>query len=177
MLQEYDFATSLQFMSPLWEAQNPPEPIPNPEPKPNDIPANAPRDKGKGRQAQTPNPEGVGPLSRDPNDPNGNKNPSEGAISPLSKDGGELFRQVLTTLATHWPMETQAKVWELNTDDGTDQAKLQTFLSQCLLNFRDHPKACPTGASEIRYAISYLSDLAHQYFDPVILGKIVPEPA
>ena len=53
--------------------------------------------------------------------------------------------------------------------------KLHTFL-QCILNFRDCPKAFTTGVAKIQYAISYLSSAALQYFEPAILGEVTPEP-
>ena len=45
-----------------------------------------------------------------------------------------------------------------------------------MLNFQDRPKAFATGTAKIQYAISYLSSPALQYFEPVILGKVTPEP-
>jgi Retrotransposon gag protein len=87
-----------------------------------------------------------------------------------------LMRQVLTNLAKPRQPKAQAKVKEPDAYDGSNQAKLRTFFLQCMLNFRDRPSTFKTGSAKVQYAISYLTDMALQYCEPAILGKIQPEP-
>jgi Retrotransposon gag protein len=70
----------------------------------------------------------------------------------------------------------EPKVKEPDTYDSSNQAKLQTFFLQCMLNFRDRLSAFKTGSAKVQYAISYLTGMALQYGKPAILGELQPEP-
>ena len=47
------------------------------------------------------------------------------------------------------------KVWELDVFDGLDTHKLQPFLVQCTLNFRNRPNAFSTDSAKVTFALSY----------------------
>ena len=120
-------------------------------------------DKGKGREDP--------PDDDEPPPDNDSEHPS----SDSENQGKKFFNKLIRSLDKP-NTESRAKVREPEVYDGNDQAKLRTFFLQCMLNFRDRPKAFATGATKIQYAISYLSGPALQYFEPAILGEIVPEP-
>ena len=92
------------------------------------------------------------------------------------EDGKKFFKKLLLALDKPNPEPPRAKICNLKVYDGSNQAKLCTFFLQCMLNFQDCPKAFATGAAKIQYAISYLSGPTLQYFKPVILGEVTPEP-
>ena len=62
-----------------------------------------------------------------------------------------------------------AKVQDLDTFDGTDPKKLQTFLVQCELVYSDRPKAFRLDRSKITFAQSYLKGMALEWFEPDLL--------
>jgi Retrotransposon gag protein len=120
-----------------------------------------PTSKGKGRQD---------PLDDEPDD-----TPDEDPQDD-NEDRQKFFKKLLHALDKPNVEPPRAKVRDPEVYDGNDQAKLRTFFLQCMLNFRDRPKAFATGATKVQYAISYLSGPALQYFEPAILGEIIPEP-
>jgi hypothetical protein len=93
-------------------------------------------------------------------------------------NGNKILRNLVRTLKAQQQTskEARAKVREPEVFDGDDQTKLRTFFLQCTLNFRDRPKAFSSGTAKVQYAISYLSGPALQYFEPAILGELIPEP-
>ena len=123
-----------------------------------------PIDKGKGQEDPPP---GDNELDDDPDD-----DPQDDD----EEDGKKFFKKLLLALDKPNPKPPQAKIRDPEVYDGSDQVKLHTFFLQCMLNFRDCPKAFATGVAKIQYAISYLSGPALQYFKPVILGEVTPEP-
>jgi hypothetical protein len=70
----------------------------------------------------------------------------------------------------------QSKVREPDPFDGTDSHKLQTWLVQCQLNFRDRPKTFDTDEAKVNYAVSYLKGTALKWAEPAILGEEDPPP-
>ena len=52
------------------------------------------------------------------------------------------------------------KVREPDVFDGLDTHKLQPFLVQCTLNFRNHPDAFSTDSAKVTFALSYLKGTA-----------------
>ena len=67
-----------------------------------------------------------------------------------------------------------AKVQDLDTFDGTDPKKLQTFLVQCELIYSDCPKAFHLDRSKITFAQSYLKGMALEWFEPDLLDTNDP---
>ena len=59
---------------------------------------------------------------------------------------------------------SQVKVWDLDTFNGTDLKKLQTFFVQCELIYSDHPKAFHLDRSKITFTQSYLKGMALEWF-------------
>ena len=59
---------------------------------------------------------------------------------------------------------SQVKVQDLDTFDGTDPKKLQTFLVQCKLVYSNHPKVFRLNRSKITFTQSYLKNMALEWF-------------
>ena len=70
-------------------------------------------------------------------------NDSEDPFSDSENQGKKFFNKLLRSL-DKLNTESRAKVREPKVYDGNDQAKLCTFFLQCMLNFRDRPKAFAT---------------------------------
>src|SRR3984957_19576781 len=71
---------------------------------------------------------------------------------------------------------SQTKVREPNPFDGTDLAKLRTFLVQLQLSFNDRPSAFGNGQRKVNFAISYLKGMALAYFETSLLEPDVLNP-
>ncbi|KAF9006677.1 hypothetical protein BDQ17DRAFT_1239210 [Cyathus striatus] len=67
----------------------------------------------------------------------------------------------IRTLTSHIP---QRKVKEPDTFDGASVTKLEPFILQCLLVFRNNETMYPTDYSRVNYAISYLWGMAMNLF-------------
>ena len=52
--------------------------------------------------------------------------------------------------------------------DRSDTRKLQPFLTQCLLNFRDHPDAFSDDGAKVTYVFSFLHGTALDWFEPTL---------
>jgi Domain of unknown function (DUF4939) len=84
--------------------------------------------------------------------------------------------EALTLLARNikGPNKPSSKIREPDTFDGSDSRKLQPFIVQCTLNFRDRPNAFPTDSEKITYMLSYLKGTALAWFEPGLLAEDTP---
>ena len=64
------------------------------------------------------------------------------------------------------------KVRELDVFDGLDTRKLQPFLVQCTLNFRNHLDAFSTDSAKVTFALSYLKGTALDWFKPSLTSGL-----
>src|SRR6202041_2395966 len=71
---------------------------------------------------------------------------------------------------------SRTKVREPDPFDGTDPAKLWTFLVQLQLSFNDQPSAFGNGRRKVNFAISYLKGMALAYFETSLLEPDVLNP-
>src|SRR6202045_4191372 len=69
----------------------------------------------------------------------------------------------------------RARVREPEPFDGSDARKLRSFLVQCELNLRDHPKNFPQDSDRVNFAVSFLKSTALEWFEPAILGESAEE--
>ena len=67
------------------------------------------------------------------------------------------------------PRKERLKARQPDPFSGSDPHKLQPFLLQCQLYFRNNPRAYPDDESKVNFALSYLRDTALQWFEPSIL--------
>ena len=58
------------------------------------------------------------------------------------------------------------KIREPDTFNGSDSRKLQPYLVQCTLNFRDHPDAFSSDSAKVTYTLSYLKGTALDWLKP-----------
>ena len=70
---------------------------------------------------------------------------------------------------------TKTKAREPDTFDGSDTQKLNGFILQCNLYFRNNP-AYASDEAKVTFALSYLRGLAMEYFEPAILEAGSYEP-
>ena len=67
---------------------------------------------------------------------------------------------------------TLAQVWEPDPFDSSDTYKLQPFLIQCFLNFRDQPDVSTDDSAKVTYTLSYLKGTALNWFEPSLTSGI-----
>jgi len=63
------------------------------------------------------------------------------------------------------------KLRELDTFDGANPNKLQTFILQCSLHFRDHANTFTSDRAKVAYALSFLTGLALGWFEPMLFDQ------
>ena len=63
----------------------------------------------------------------------------------------------------------RTKIREPDPFDGSDPKKLQPFLVQLELNFRDRPDAFQLDAYKVNYTLSFLKGTALNYFEPSLM--------
>ena len=66
----------------------------------------------------------------------------------------------------------RTKVWEPDIFDGSDTHKLQPFLVQCTLNFRNCPDAFSTASAKVTFALSYIKGTALNWFEPLLTSGL-----
>src|SRR6202041_3798297 len=71
---------------------------------------------------------------------------------------------------------SRTKVREPDPFDGTDPAKLRTFLVQLQLSFNDRPSAFGNGRRKVNFTISYLKGMALAYLETSLLKPDVLNP-
>ena len=100
----------------------------------------------------------------DPQSP-GSSNLGEGSYyeAPTS-DLATALTLLAQSLSTPKKNPKRTKVWELDVFDGLDTHKLQPFLVQCTLNFRNCPDAFSTNSAKVTFALSYLKGTALNWF-------------
>ena len=102
-------------------------------------------------------------------------------LSPGSSNSGEgsYYEAPTSDLATTLTLlaqslsalkksSNQTKVQELDVFNGSDTCKLQPFLVQCTLNFRNHPDTFSTDSAKVTFALSYLKGTTLNCFEPSI---------
>ena len=108
----------------------------------------------------------------DPPSP-GSSNSGEGSYyeAPTSDLAAALtlLAQSLSTLKKN---SEQTKVQEPDVFDGSDTHKLQPFLVQCTLNFRNRPDAFSTDSAKVTFALSYLKGTALDWFKPSLTSGL-----
>ena len=85
-----------------------------------------------------------------------------------SPDLAKAFGQLADSLNNIRKPSVQARVRELDQFDGSDTRKLQPFLTQCLLNFRDRPDAFSDDSAKVTYVLSFLHGTALDWFEPTL---------
>src|SRR5882724_8407845 len=65
---------------------------------------------------------------------------------------------------------SRPKLCEPDPFNGSVPCKLQTFILQCKLNFRDRKDQFENKEDKVNYALSYLKGLALDCFEPALLG-------
>ena len=66
------------------------------------------------------------------------------------------------------------KVQEPDVFDGSDTRKLQPFLVQCTLNFKNRPDAFSTDSAKVTFALSYLRGTVLDWFKPSLTSSLNP---
>ena len=93
------------------------------------------------------------------------------ALPDLTK----AFGQLADSLNNARKPSVQAQVREPDRFDGSDTCKLQPFLTQCLLNFRDRPDAFSDDSAKVTYVLSFLHRTALNWFEPMLTsGRYAP---
>ena len=66
----------------------------------------------------------------------------------------QAFNRLADGLLNTKRTPTFARVWEPDPFDGSDTRKLQPFLTQCFLNFRDRPDTFTNDSAKVTYTLS-----------------------
>ena len=93
------------------------------------------------------------------------------ALPDLTKAFGQLADSLNNTRKP----SIQAQVREPDQFDGSDTRKLQLFLTQCLLNFCDHPNVFSDDSAKVTYVLFFLHGTALDWFEPTLTsGRYAP---
>ena len=110
----------------------------------------------------------------DPPSP-GSSNSGEGSYyeAPTS-DLAAALTLLAQSLSAPKKNSERTKVRELDVFDSSDTCKLQPFLVQCTLNFRNHPDAFCTDSAKVTFALSYLKGTVFDWFEPSLTSGLNP---
>ena len=87
----------------------------------------------------------------------------------------QAFNRLADGLLNTKRTPTFAQVPEPDSFNGSDTQKLQPFLTQCFLNFRDRPNVFADDSAKVTYTLSYLNGTALDWFEPSLTsGNDVP---
>ena len=87
----------------------------------------------------------------------------------------KAFGQLADSLNNTRKPSVQTRVREPDQFDGSDTHKLQPFLTQCLLNFHDHPDAFSDDSAKVTYVLSFLHGTALDWLEPTLTsGRYAP---
>ena len=86
-------------------------------------------------------------------------------------DLAKAFRQLADSLNNTMKLSVQAWVREPDQFNESDTHKLQLFLTQCLLNFCDHPNAFSDDSAKVTYVLSFLHGTALDWFEPTLTSS------
>ena len=100
-------------------------------------------------------------------DAEGDLDPNMAVLNNLAVAVSCLFR---SARCNNESSSSQAKVWDLDTFDGTNPKKLRTLLVQCELIYSNRPKAFWLDRAKITFAQSYLKGMALEWFEPDLLN-------
>src|SRR6201999_4576381 len=95
--------------------------------------------------------------------PSGPPNQLASALHQLSKAIGKEKQPKARSLA---------KPNKPDTFDGKDPTKLNSFILQCKINFRDNSAAFPTDSDKVNFTLSFLRGTALQWYEPSILDDL-----
>ena len=105
----------------------------------------------------------------------GSSNSGEGSYYEApTGDLAAALTLLAQSLSTWKKNSKRTKVWEPDIFDGLDTCKLQPFLVQCTLNFRNHPDAFSTDGAKVTFALSYLKGTALDWFKPSLTSGLNP---
>jgi hypothetical protein len=94
---------------------------------------------------------------------------SENAVYSLSYIGPRPNRYKWIKKKKEKKKAQGTKVRELDPFDGSNTCKLQLFLVQCQLNFRDRPDTFASDEAKVTFALSYLKGTTLDYFEPALM--------
>ena len=129
----------------------------------------------KGTQAEgRTSPHIVELLPSDPPSP-GSSNSGEGSYyeAPTS-DLATALTLLAQSLSALKKNSEWTKFQEPDVFDRSDTRKLQPFLVQCTLNFRNHPDTFSTDSAKVTFALSYLKGTALDWFEPLLTSGLNP---
>jgi Retrotransposon gag protein len=106
-----------------------------------------------------PNPEGSPPLESVP----------EETLPPPYSELARALTLLANSIGALKVSKARTKVHEPDPFDGSDTRKLQPFLVQCQLNFRDRPDTFTSNEAKVTFALSYLKGTVLDYFEPALM--------
>ena len=97
------------------------------------------------------------------------------SIPPLPYD--KLLTTVKSLGKSSSKPKSVGKLREPETFTGKDLKKLKNFLLQCKLYFRNMPETFRDNSTKVNFALSYLRDVALEWFEPGISGEteVIPD--
>ena len=99
----------------------------------------------------------------------------EDSVPPLPYD--KLLTTVKSLGKSSSKPESVGKLREPETFTSKDPKRLKNFLLQCKLYFRNMPETFRDDSTKINFTLSYLQDVALEWFEPGISGKteVIPD--
>ena len=86
----------------------------------------------------------------------------------------QYYQCISVLLSTLKKNSEWTKVCKPDVFDGSDTRKLQPFLVQCTLNFRNHPDAFSTDSAKVTFALSFLKGTVLDWFEPSLTSGLNP---
>jgi len=134
---------------------------------------------GPGNDDPDGNPDNGGPD--DPHDNPDNGGPDDPQDNPDDSEHGvqNNLADAIAALARNVQRQgdgPRSKVREPDPFDGTDPAKLRTFLVQLRLSFNDRPRAFADDRNKVNFAISYLKGIALAHFENSLIEPDLLNP-
>ena len=116
-----------------------------------------------------------------PNDPDDNPDNEGSDGNPDDSEHGiqNNLADAIAALARNVQRQgdgPRSKVREPDPFDGTDPAKLRTFLVQLRLSFNDRPRAFADDRNKVNFAISYLKGIALAHFENSLIEPDLENP-
>ena len=134
---------------------------------------------GPGNDDPDGNPDNGGPDDPHDNPDNGGPDDPQDNPDDSEHDVQNNLADAIAALARNVQRQgdgPRSKVREPDPFDGTDPAKLRTFLVQLRLSFNDRPRAFADDRNKVNFAISYLKGIALAHFENSLIEPDLLNP-
>ena len=109
-----------------------------------------------------------------PSPPPGSTSPQIDFNEAQHTDLAAAITLLTQSLSSPKKSTARTKIHEPDVFNGSDTHKLQPFLVQCTLNFRNHPDAFTSDSDKVTFVLSYLKGTMLDWFEPSLTSGESP---